>query len=361
MSREILWAGQLLKEFEQVCISHGLNLRRPAFNISESAIQYGSWDPVTRRLSISRHLIENHPWHIVVEVLKHEMAHQYVNEVVKARETHGPIFRKACKMIGVHPFFMGAGNVMSSDIPGLTGKISSRAGALIQRIEKLLSLTRSANEHEARLAAEKAQELIQKHNLEQFSPEAERNLTENQDPMDFRAGYRVITHKKKRIESFQKGIAGILIEFYFIDVVTAGIYDAHDHDTYKSLVLFGTWENLEAAEYVYHYLFSTGNRLWKAAKRSHGYGSRERVSFLMGFLQGIRDNLELARMPKGEVNADRGAVIEAMSALTESLRQQNRMEIQRVFPRLSRGRRSMYRLGDAYDQGVKTGKNTTIR
>ena len=56
-------------------------LRPPAFTLTEGK-RLGAWQPATRTLSIGRRFALEQPWPAVVEVLKHEMAHQYVHEVL---------------------------------------------------------------------------------------------------------------------------------------------------------------------------------------------------------------------------------------------------------------------------------------
>ena len=63
-------------------------------------------------------LIEQHPWDIVVEVLKHEMAHQLADELLGGCESaHGVIFRDACRMLGVANWAAGAACDLPQEIP----------------------------------------------------------------------------------------------------------------------------------------------------------------------------------------------------------------------------------------------------
>src|SRR5687768_15093546 len=57
-------------------------LRPPEIKISDSARRLGQWDSSRRRIEMSRLLFVKEPWGTVLEVLKHEMAHQYVHEIL---------------------------------------------------------------------------------------------------------------------------------------------------------------------------------------------------------------------------------------------------------------------------------------
>ena len=72
-------------------------LSAPTFELVSSRATLGRWIPGTRTLEISRALVLERAWGAVIEVLKHEMAHQYVHEVLgETSETpHGPAFRDA--------------------------------------------------------------------------------------------------------------------------------------------------------------------------------------------------------------------------------------------------------------------------
>ena len=49
-------------------------------------------------LRLATRLVHDEPWQVVIEVLRHEMAHQYVDEVLRIHDesAHGPAFRKVC-------------------------------------------------------------------------------------------------------------------------------------------------------------------------------------------------------------------------------------------------------------------------
>ncbi|MDZ7641308.1 MAG: DUF2786 domain-containing protein [Desulfurivibrio sp.] len=164
------WQRQLLQEHEQLCWYYRLKLPTPLFRIADGLSRAGSWSPQPHPgiITIAEHLIREHGWQVVIEVLKHEMCHQYVDSQTKAGATadppHGAAFQQACRQLGVHPAFRRA----QSEIPHLLqgAKGEPAAPAMLARVEKLLALAASANEHEAGLAMRKAGELIRKHNLQ---------------------------------------------------------------------------------------------------------------------------------------------------------------------------------------------------
>ena len=74
-------------------------LRKPLIRIGEGEQPLGSWNPVRRTLTLSQAHILGDPWPSVMNTLRHEMAHQYVDEVLKPVDEgpHGPAFQEACR------------------------------------------------------------------------------------------------------------------------------------------------------------------------------------------------------------------------------------------------------------------------
>jgi predicted SprT family Zn-dependent metalloprotease len=85
-------------------------LRAPAFELTGGGERLGRWVPSPRTLELSRTLLLEHGWGVLEEVLKHEMAHQYVDEVLGVRDqpAHGPAFRRICQERGIDARAAGA-------------------------------------------------------------------------------------------------------------------------------------------------------------------------------------------------------------------------------------------------------------
>jgi hypothetical protein len=77
-------------------------LRLPQFLLTASTHTLGRYDYGQRVLSVSQALALEKPWSTVLEVLKHEMAHQYVFEILGVLDetAHGPAFREVCEKLG---------------------------------------------------------------------------------------------------------------------------------------------------------------------------------------------------------------------------------------------------------------------
>ena len=254
---EIRWAAQLVHEHKTIAWRYAVDLTTPIINISSGKKTVGFWSNKNKTLSISSHLIKNEVWDIVLEVLKHEMAHQYVSEFYDNADRHGKYFKKACKILGVHPAFVAGSREYDKNLQEFKGELSADAQKMLKKVEKLMALGQSNNEAEAQSASRKANYLLNKYNLQQTN-------TKDDNP---KIKYLTICHKKKRIESIQRAILSILRNYYYVDCLTSNTYHAGDDAVYKNIVLVGRKESLKVAQYVYHFLFDTGQTLWQDFKK----------------------------------------------------------------------------------------------
>ena len=248
-------------------------LLRPPLRLAESSRRLGAWTKKPRGIELSEKLLLEHDWGALVEVLKHEMAHQFVDEVLGISDEgpHGKSFRKVCAERG---FDMRAVGVPSPSGDGPEAPV-------LERIAKLLALAESPNQHEAESAMNAAQRLMLRHNLE--GVEAGR-------PRDY--GFRHLGKPTGRINEAERIIAVILSEHFFVDVIWVPVWRPLEGKRGSVLEICGSPENLELAEYVYGFLLHTAEALWKAHKREHAIrGNRDRRAFVAGVVSGFREKL----------------------------------------------------------------------
>lgn len=257
-------------------------LRRPVFILHQGTSRLGFWNAGKRVISISEDYIWNSPWAEVVETLRHETAHQWVDEVAEAagEKPHGASFQKACRMLGI-----------SSAASGRVRKPPGGASdAILRRIRRLLALAGSTNENEARSAAAKARELMLRYNLDRVEE-------------DVAYTYRRLGRAYGAVPHERHLIGAILAEFFFVEVIWTQEYDPRRDKWRHRLEVCGTEENLAMAEYVHEFLSERSERLWQATmakNRNSRYGGlthgmpftrRERKDYLDGLLGSFRESL----------------------------------------------------------------------
>ena len=276
------WINQLYKEHENICWKYKVEISKPTIEIFTTEKKLGQWVSKFKTIKIDLNLIRNYSWDIVINILKHEMAHQIVDEIFTCDDKHGEIFTQACGMIGVPEEFRSA----SADIPNSVKRIvekrfDSDNAKMLEKVRKLFSLAKSPNENEALLSMKKAHELIEKHNIQRI---------EQGDGS--RYVYEIITHKKKRIESYQRRICSILLDFYFVDIVYPHLFDQVSCQTYKTFEILGTPENVRIAQHVYFFLINQLNIMWDNHKKGLKSKNKNKRSYWLGLLKGFRKKLE---------------------------------------------------------------------
>lgn len=344
------WLQQLYREYEEICLSHDVQLRTPIFEITDSLKIYGCWQAATGILCLSRHLILHHSWSVTLQVLKHEMAHQLCSQWHgEIGAAHGQTFQMACDRLGVLPEFRRPGVVVPEMVAAAVtrSELSENGRRCLAKIEKLLALGRSANEHEAALAMEKANELLEKYQLHGLGEEREHRY----------AGV-VIDRKKKKIAGYQRHICAILQEFFFVRVVLSGLYDPGRNETFKTIELFGTRENVAIAEYCCHFLENRLALLWSVNRaRFRGAVRTEKNSYFLGVLRGFHLQLREQRRSRTEESPQphgTGALI-----LAEEQRLASYVGMH--YPRLRKVSTKGARIyGTTYNEGMEAGRQLTL-
>jgi Protein of unknown function (DUF2786)/SprT-like family len=254
-------------------------MQPPAIVLAAGATRYGEWRRATREIAMQRELVTGGEWGAVIEVLKHEMAHQYVAEVLGEPDpsAHGPAFRALCERLGIDARAVGSPRTGASpDAP------SADEARVLGRIARLLALAESPNEHEAELAMAEAQRLMLKHNLEAGPPPA--------------YTFRHLGRATGRVNEHERVLAGILGEHFFVECIWVPVWRAREGKRASVLEVCGTPVNLEMAAYVHAFLGHTAERLWDEYTRANAIvGRRDRRTFLAGVMTGFRDKLERER------------------------------------------------------------------
>ncbi len=282
-------------------LNHALfsgKLRRPQLVLVDAKATLGAWRRAPRVIEIGRHLLTTHEWGILVEILKHEMAHQYVEEVLGVIDeaAHGSEFREVCRRRAIDPRATG--------IP-LSAETHSEQRVL-STVAKLLALAESGNEHEARSAMSAAHRLMLKHNLD---------LQASAASSDY--GFRHLGKPTGRTDEARRVLAGILADFFFVEVIWVPIWRAREGKRGSVLEICGTAENLEIASYTHDFLLRTAARLWVEYKREQGMTrNAERRTFVSGVMCGFRERLESDR----QRNVEQGLVWVGDAALGSYLR-----------------------------------------
>lgn len=306
-------------------------LRPPVLALSDASKRLGQWNSATRTLSIDRKLAFEQPWSVVREVLKHEIAHQFVDEVLKIHDqgAHGPAFEDVCRRFGIDASATG---MPSAPVGGDGGS------PVLRRIARLLALAESPNVHEAEAAMKAAQRLMLKHNIDARVAAA-------------KEGYAFVHLgvPRRRVDAPEHVLAGLLARHFFVEAIWVPSYLAKEARSGRVLELCGTPSNLEVACYVHGFLLETSERLWREHKRRHGIArDLERRRFLVGVMSGFDEKLKAG----SKESRQEGLIWVGDAGLDDYLAQR--------YPRRTGGSGIGVRQTAAYEHGRAAGRNIVL-
>lgn len=177
---------------------------------------------------------------------------------------------------------------------------------IIDKIKKLLSLATSDNEHEARMAAEKANEILLRHNISMSQVEASEEDFEN-----------TILEEKSRLSVEDKFVQSIVSRFFFVKFI-------HNHG-HKKVVLniLGDLTNVQIGTYTYQFLQRKFKELWLEYKRKTDCGCSAKQSYYYGLYTGLIHQLDIQRTKiVQEKESNSTALVLVNNALSKYLKEQ---------------------------------------
>lgn len=249
----------------------GSQLKAPTFSLIASRSELGRWDPSLRAIEISEPMLLEQGWAAAIEVLKHEMAHQFVHEALGRGDApaHGALFQQVCQERGIDGRAAGVVTTSTAEHPAL------------ERIRKLLSLAQSSNEHEAQSATRVAQRLMLRHNIDQLSTERGDGYTSRQ-----------LGRTTGRTSEAERILGTLLQDHFFVDVIWVYGFRPQDGIHGRAMEVCGRQENVELAHYVYDFVSATAERLWKQHRAEAKLtGNADRRAYVAGVMTGFRDQL----------------------------------------------------------------------
>jgi hypothetical protein len=246
----------------------GALLAPPAIELDERLLRtVGEWNAGTRTIRFSLTFVFERPWWVVTEVLKHEMAHQYVSDVLGVEEeetAHGPAFQMVCDRYGIDARAGRAPNEEELHV--------------VEKARKLLALSVNANKHEAENALAAAQRLLGQHGL------AEEDIREMEsgDLGVMALGEIIPKHELHHVQATM-----LLAGHFRVQCIWVPRSDPRSGAVGMQLEVVGARADIAMAEYVYAWLHQTAVRLCPER-----LPKRERIDFLAGVISGHMKRLD---------------------------------------------------------------------
>ena len=294
----------------------------------ESPKQLGYFSSENYQIGINKNLVYLAKPEVLKNILRHELAHLYTFLLHGPdHQAHGGSFKDACKKFSW-------GREVSRAYSNLEEENKFNSAPefekILKKIEKLLNLAKSANQHEASAATAKANELLMKYNLELFKED-----TEHEEEVFVKNIYEA-----KRSNVQMNALYEIIEHFYVQPVLNRTSKKVY-------LEVIGSKINVEMADYLAKFLVSEFERLYK---KTNLKGVSAKNSFIRGIAEGfskkLKEQKENSNLKKDLIKLDK--VLKS--------------QVNLVYSRMGSSASSAKKVDEkARDLGLKAGKELQIK
>jgi predicted SprT family Zn-dependent metalloprotease len=286
-------------------------LKIPSFAIKEHmGDKWGTWEKDNRVLSLNVKLLKNFEWGGVERVIRHEVAHMIVDEIIEGKgRPHGELFKLACEVVGVP-----SDRLTSESM--LIGFKGTTFNSIADKVRKLMihGNNEACTKQEAEIFLDKAQELMIRHNLK---------VTDiNGNDRFFVKRPIGPTFSRQPVWLWQ--LATIVIDSCNVQGILMGAGKS------TRIELYGEPNNLDVAEYIFCSLLVQGEYLYEKYLANHkaiqvlkkkryeldptGYYEKDdkpsSATFLMGLYSGYKGKMDITRRDViDRIKAEEGAIV----------------------------------------------------
>lgn len=266
------------------------------------------------------------------DIIRHELAH-YITFINygESVEAHGIEFKAFCLRMGWNEEVWKATTCLGDNI----NIHQAEENNVLRKVQKLIALATSSNEHEAEQAMIKSQQLLLKHNVD-F-----RNIENEDDEKIFLK--RIMKQKKENAK--MRSIA-VILETFFVNT----IYKKQKDCIYLEII--GSETNVEIAEYVANILQHQLDLLWSQIKKQQPSlkGIIAKNSFFLGVAQGYCNKINFLKR-NYDVNTSNALIV-----IEKKLQDAKAL----VYQRLTKGRSSARFCSKSSSLGERAGKELNI-
>lgn len=262
-------------------------MKKPLIGLSDMKSRLGYWSGEKQEIRFSRTLVLNHPWDAVREVLLHEMAHQFAEQVLGLpgnESPHGPEFQEACRILRANPRASGKYNPLDEK---LHYEVSNSEDKMLRRIRKLMTLAKSRNRHEAEAAMAKAHELISKYNVDLLVHDNNRHF------ISVFIGKPALRHPREVYH-----LAHLLLDYYFVEGIWVPAYVLEKCKMGRVLEISGTAQNVTIAGYIHDFVMNFISSKWNHYNKERKFNRYRKTDFAVGIIEGFRTKLESQKSQK---------------------------------------------------------------
>ncbi len=316
-------------------------MQPPLFSLRNLKTRLGYWSRQKNEIVVSRDFALNYPWDDVRDVLCHEIAHQYTDQVMGSSESfpHGPDFIEACQHLRANPKASGRYSPLHDRLYHIS---LSKRDRILMRVKKLMSLAGSGNRNEAESAMTKAHELMHKYNLRLMEQTNRRNF------ISMFIGSPALRHHREEYH-----LANLLQRYYFVQGLWVSAYVLGKNKMGRVFEISGTPENVKIAAYVYDFVTSTIEIHWRQYNSDGRLNRYRKTDFAVGLVEGLCHKLS-----KLQLTPSPGEETTSLVSLQDPLLD---VYVSHRYPRTKTFQRTTINQDDGiHKQGYTVGKDLVI-
>lgn len=324
------------------------------FHIVETKSTLAYYSTEFNSISLSEVLITSADEEFIKNILRHELVHVLCYESNPQdfeRAPHGPQFHYFCGKLNYGPKVSQAtANIPASNSSSNTANKTQQEidfEKMMEKVQKLLSLSKSSNLHEAQSAAQMANSILEKYNLDVYY--FEKKYSQENSSKKEHTTYSEYIFKRAKRDVKLVSIGGILTNFW-VEI----IYCSRDQGAY--LCAIGEKHNIEIAKYIAGFLDIEFERLWCIASNNNPSlkGLRAKNSFYDGIREGYSSKIKEAQKKSKKSDPE---IMNALTTIEKKLQE----SVKLVFPKLGTVQSSRLINRESLQLGIQAGKNLTIQ
>jgi len=353
------WSRTAAKLVRGLCFRYGLTFPAPGVIVSEelNASRHGYYSHLTGTITLAASVFRR-PWDVVDQLIRHELAHAVSHHLYGPNfPAHGEQFAACCRKVGLmNPVWHRSRGEMARDLDLLcdcpAGVKAERSQ--LDRVKKLLAMADSgrSSENEAKIALQKANELIRRHNIDLLAGESDGNGRQY--------AHRTIDLGTKRVPFFQKMIWSILRDHFFVQTCTEKIYAAETDEYRTGITFIGDQDSLETALFIFSFLHRECEILFNRRKTALQGGKNQ---YLAGLMIGFKEKLDTEE--KERIAKARAEKANGFDTMTDALVIASDPGVNAYFaarfPKTRKSGKSCIKATSALHQGKQDGRKIVLR
>lgn len=246
--------------------------------VFEDNSRLGYFDSRTYELGLSKKLMYLAKTEVLLNIIRHELAHFMIYLTLGARAAHGEEFHTICRSFGWGPeVYNSYANIELENNKVNDSNNDEKTQKLLARLKKLLALASSDNTHESELATLKANELLLEHNLDLSKSSLDQEET---------------VCVKRVLEASRKTTKHVAIYEILKTFFVAPVFN-HGRGVFY-LEVIGDKTSVELADYVANFLDKELDILWKQTQKENPNlkGMASKNSFFRGVAKGYVEKIQ---------------------------------------------------------------------